>query len=264
MTMNQESINRDYSYSDTVELEQQLLAMGVTEEQIAAAEVKVLNELSRIRPVPDYIDEMRGDEWREEAIIWLAKERGLEAAIRLLATEPCLRILNGGDMATGYLHYSVENIEDTIDVETYDRALNEAAMEFGGEVEGTAFDPKKKTRTVRLTFNDVQTLEKFKTEVTANPPKLYRLKTSTHAEKVSKLKKRMDTFVGRSVKEVRVGTLEELNQLRGPDTELLWVKDTDGTDDPTSEVWMHVIFTDGSSITVEASSIGFPMGCARG
>jgi hypothetical protein len=162
---------------------------------------------------------------------------------------------NGGDMATGYLHYSVENPEDTIDVETYDRALNEAATEFGGEVEGTAFDPKKKTRTVRLTFNDVQTLERFMTEVIANPPKLYRLKNPTHAEKVSKLKKRMDTFVGRTVKQVRVGTFKELNVF----PEVLWWHDVFDADDRDSEVWAHVIFTDGFSISFEASSVGFPM-----
>jgi len=162
---------------------------------------------------------------------------------------------NGGNMATGDLHYTVENTEDTIDIETYDQALNEAAMEFGGEVEGTGFDPQTHTRTVRLTFNDVQTLERFQTEVIANPPKLYRLKTPTHAEKVSELKKRMDTFVGRTVKQVSVGTFKELNVF----PEVLWWHDAFDADDRDSEVWAHITFTDGFSISFEASSIGFPV-----
>jgi hypothetical protein len=159
------------------------------------------------------------------------------------------------NIATGYLHYTVENTEDTINIETYDRALNEVAVEFCGEIEGTAFDPQTNTRTVRLTFNDVQTLEKFKTEVIANPPKLCRLGTPTHSEKVSKLKRRLDTFVGRTVKQVRVGTFKELNVF----PEVLWWHDALDANDRDSEVWAHVTFTDGLSISFEASSIGFPL-----
>jgi len=43
---------------------------------------------------------------------------------------------NEGDRVTVCLLYSVENTEDTIDAETYDRALNDAAdaTAEGGEV----------------------------------------------------------------------------------------------------------------------------------
>jgi len=142
-----------------------------------------------------------------------------------------------------------ERVEAEIDVAT--ESLANYVQQFSGTIGDVEFNPETNVQSVHVNFADPEAAKKFDAYMNTNPPLTYRLRTLTLAEKAAKLKDRMNAFVGKTVKAVRMGTRDQVVTC----PEVLWFDDGFETE-PT--VWVLITFTDNTSVAFDAENHGFP------
>jgi hypothetical protein len=141
-----------------------------------------------------------------------------------------------------------ERSEAEIDVAT--ESLADYAAKFNGTIGDVEFNSKTNVQSVAVNFDDPQLAKKFDAYMKTNPPAVYRLTIPTLSKKRTTLQERMNPFVGKTVKEVRVGTRKQVVRFH----EILWVDD--GFEAELA-VWVLFTFTDKTSVAFEAENHGF-------
>lgn len=141
-----------------------------------------------------------------------------------------------------------ERIVAEIDVAA--ESLRDYAAKFNGTIGDVEFNSKTNVQSAAVNFDDPRSAKKFDEYMKTNPPAMYRLVVPTLSGKKTTLQKRMNQFVGKTVKEVRVGTRKQVVDF----AEVLWWDDDFETE---PAVWVLFTFTDKTGVAFEAENHSF-------